>query len=156
MRLKLILSLIFLGTFHQIYSQSSYQLSNVPKELLVNANSVLIDEKVEIDVTVPGKQTLYNHRAQLVLNEKGRFDAWSYAFYNDDTKISKIEAYIYDSFGNEIEHFKKRDFKDISAVDRISIYSDNRIKYLEYTPTIYPYIVVFKSVIENNTTAFIP
>jgi len=155
MRLQLILSLLFLGVFHQIYSQSSYQLSNVPKELLVNANSVVLDENVEIDVTKLGKQTRKLHRVQLVLNKYGNNDISAFEKYDLDTKINKIEAYVYDASGNELEHFKKRDFKDVSAVDNISVFTDDRALYLNYTPTVYPYIIEFNSEIQNNTTVFI-
>ena len=67
-----------------------------------------------------------------------------------------MEAYIYDYFGNELEHYKKKDFEDISASDGISIYNDDRLLYLDYTPTVYPYIIVVNYEKESNSTAHLP
>ena len=155
MRLKLLLPLLILGHILQTFSQAKYTITDVPKDLLNGANSVLLDEKIEVDVTQLGKQIVHKYKAQLVLNKKGDNDVRTYEKYDNDTKVEKIEAYFYDAFGNELEHYKKRNFQDVSAVDRGSIYSDDRMLNLEYIPTTYPYIVVFKSIIENNTTAFI-
>jgi len=141
----------FLGT-----AQTKYSLLDVPSDLLKNANSVLLSEKKITDVSEPGKLKYRVHQVRIILNENGNRHISTSVGYDKSTKIKKIEAFIYDSFGNEIEHFKKKDFIDRSAADGYSIFSDNRIVFLDYTPTSYPYIVEFISEIENNTTIHIP
>ncbi|MFT6127778.1 MAG: hypothetical protein ACJAVA_002273 [Flavobacteriaceae bacterium] len=153
MRIKILF--LLLGFLTQTYSQTTYTLADVPADLLKGTNSVLLDEKIEIDVTQLGKQVISKYQVQLVLNKKGKNNVRTHEFYDKDTKIDKIEIYVYDVFGNEIDHFKKRNFKDVSAVSNGSIYTDDRVLYLNYIPTTYPYIVIFKSIVKNNTTAFI-
>ena len=41
-------------------------------------------------------------------------------------------------------------------VDGGTLFSDSRYLYLDYTPTQYPFTIVYESEIETSTTAFIP
>src|SRR5690606_14321542 len=77
-------------------------------------------------------------------------------FYDNSTKVKSIEAVIYDAQGKEIKKFKQKDFKDISLADGFSVYTDNRLVYLEYVPLKYPFTIVYESHIESSNTAFIP
>ena len=155
MRLLFTLSLLIISI--SIFAQEAqYSIAALPSNLTNNANSVLLDEKIEIDITKDDRMIYENHRAIMVLNKKGNRDLDAYAHYDDDAKVKDIEAWVYDAMGNEIEHFKERDFRDISASDGISIYNDDRVLFLDYTPTTYPYTLVFESKTESNSTAFIP
>ena len=76
--------------------------------------------------------------------------------YNNDTKVTSLFAKIYDAFGNQIKKYSKNKFLDVSAVDGGTLYSDSRMKYLDYTPTTYPYTIVFESEYKTSSTGFIP
>ncbi|MBT0606655.1 DUF3857 domain-containing protein [Aequorivita echinoideorum] len=151
---KLILITLILTTFG-LYSQESYTISGIPIEFLKKSNSILINEIVETDVTDISKMKVKTHSATAVLNKMGDKHAQAYAFYDDYTKIKNIEVFVYDANGKELEHFKKRDFKDVSRGDGISIYNDDRVLYLDYTPTTYPYILVFNAETESKDSGFI-
>lgn len=148
--------LVFMASSYLSFSQSDYSIKNIPSELLKNANSVLLDELIEIDITQNYKLIKKNFYAITVLNKIGHKKVHAYENYDNDTKIKRAEAFIYDGLGNEIAHYKKRHFKDVSAVSGGSLYEDNRVLYLDYTPTTYPYTLVFSSETESGTTAFIP
>ncbi len=150
--------ILLIAAFFSIttYAQTKYSLLNVSSELTKNANSVLIDQKIIVDVSVSGKLNFKMHSVRIILNEAGDSHLSARINYDKATKIKKLEAYIYDSFGEELKHYKKKDFVDVSAADGYSIFSDNRVVYLSYTPTTYPYILEFTSEIENNTTLAIP
>lgn len=139
-----------------LQAQESYSIADIPLELYKNANSVILNDEVIVDVTNESKLKFKFNRAIAVLNKKGRSDVGAIFHYNDDSKITKFEAYIYDKYGNELEHYKKKDLIDVSAVSGGTIYSDSRKMYLDYTPTTYPYVVVFNYEEENNSSAFIP
>ena len=139
-----------------VQAQEKYSLADVPLELMKNANSVLLDEKVEVDVSENGKLTYSYFGARAVLNKRGDKAVSNRVYYDKDTHVGKLEAYVFDSFGNELEHFRKKDYYDVSASDGISIYSDNRMYYLDYTPTTYPYIIVINYEYKSNSTAFVP
>lgn len=136
-------------------SQISYAVSEIPQELKKNANSVTLYENIDIDVSEPNLLVKKHQSAITVFNKLGDNDIQYYAYYDSDSKIKKIESFVYDAFGNEIHHFKKKNFKDVSATDG-SLYQDDRVLYLNYTPTTYPYTFVFSYERQSNTTAFIP
>ena len=78
------------------------------------------------------------------------------SLHDKTSSINNIEAIIYDAFGNEIKKIKRKDFKDQSAVDGISLFSDDRVVFLDYTPITYPFTVEFTCVFETSNTAAIP
>ena len=139
-----------------IQAQENYSLADVPLELKKNANSVLLDEKVEVDVSENGKLTYSYFGARAVLNKRGDKAVSNRVYYDKGSHVGKLEAYVYDAFGNELEHFRKKDYYDVSASDGISIYNDDRMYYLDYTPTTYPYIIVINFEYKSNSTAFVP
>ncbi|OAB76038.1 DUF3857 domain-containing protein [Cochleicola gelatinilyticus] len=148
---KALMLLLFIGT-QILFAQTSYTIADIPKELRENANSVVIHEKKVIDISRNGKSNSKINRTIAVFNKLGDNDVNAYAHYDDDTKVRDVEAFIYDANGNELKHIKQRDFKDVSAVSGFSLYEDNRELHLEYTPTVYPYIVRFISEVEGNST----
>ncbi len=153
--IRLSLLLIF-GIVSLGFSQVKYSAYSIPKEFTTNANSVIVDENITIDVSEVGIKNIKTKRVTTVLNKAGFKDARCYAGYDKTTKIKKLEAFIYNAYGVEIKHIKKKGFVDISAVSDISIYEDHRVKYLSYTPTQYPFTIVFVSETEDNSTGFIP
>ncbi|MCB0465215.1 MAG: DUF3857 domain-containing protein, partial [Aequorivita sp.] len=144
----------FLLCSSYIYSQKDYSIASINKELTEFSNSVLIDELVEIDLTDINKMKTKTHRVLAVLNKMGNGDSHLYEFYDDNSRVKDIDVRIYDAFGKELEHFRKKDFVDVSRTG-ISIYSDDRMLGINYTPTTYPYIVVYDSETESGDSAFI-
>lgn len=131
-------------------------IKNIDSTLLNHANSVVrLDRSI---VNIPNRRTLEIEKTLIVtvLNRKGDNDASAYAYYDDVTKIKELKAQVYDRYGKEIKEFKKRDFKDVAAVDGISIFTDSRVMYLDYTPTEYPYTLVFNVTTISANTAFLP
>ncbi|MBA6154112.1 DUF3857 domain-containing protein [Gelidibacter gilvus] len=96
-----------------------------------------------------------NKRIVTILNSSGNAKVDASLGYDKAVSIKKMEARIYNSDGKEIKRIKKKDFEDVSAVDGGTLYSDSRVKYLKYTPTDYPYTVVFDTEVEYNYTAYI-
>ena len=154
MKMKNIIFLAILICSAQIYSQQEYSIASINKELVEYANSVLIDELVTIDVSDINKMTSKTRRVRAVLNKMGNGDTTLHEFYNGNSRVKDIEVWIYDAFGKEIGHYKKKDFNDVSRAGN-NMYLDSRMLYLNYTPTTYPYIVVFESETETGDSAFI-
>jgi len=150
--MKFYFSLLLLLVTHAVTSQASYSMGAIPMDLLTNANSVVIEQKVEIDISNADRKIVNTYRTIAVLNKLGDEDVNAYAYYDDNSKVKNIEAYVYDANGNELNHFKQKHFRDISAVSGASLYEDDRVLYLDYTPTTYPYILVFSSEVSSNST----
>ena len=72
-----------------------------------------------------------------VLNSKGLSNIDAVEYYDGSTKVKSIEAIIYNSLGSELKKIKRKDFIDQSVADGFSVYSDNRMIYLDYNDTQY-------------------
>ena len=155
MKPKLIALVLLFAT--QLFSQkNNYSTLNVPPHLYENANSVIINQEISITIQSQKSYTIKKLVVVSVLNEKGLRNVDAIEYYNKSTKIKQIDAKMYNTFGKQLKDFKQKDFKDQSVADGFSILTENRIIYLEYTPTEYPFTLVYTSELEGENTAFIP
>ncbi|QAA81622.1 DUF3857 domain-containing protein [Aequorivita sp. H23M31] len=152
MRSVLFLALLFHSTSY--FAQIGYSILSIPKELTTNANSVVLEELIEIDVSNISKMKVKKRRVVAVLNKLGDSNLELYEFYSSNSRVKNIDSWIYNAIGKEMRHFKKKDFSDVSRTGG-NMYVDARVLYLNYTPTSYPYIAVFTSETESGDTAFI-
>lgn len=129
---------------------------SIPSELKEHANAVIRHKTLEIEINEYNKMIVREHRIVTVLNEYGRKNVGAYIGYDDAVKIKTVKAIIYNAFGEEIKSVKEKDFKDVSSVTGGTLFSDNREKYLSYTPSNYPYTVEFTAEYVTSTTAFMP
>ncbi|MDO6800916.1 DUF3857 domain-containing protein [Wenyingzhuangia sp. 1_MG-2023] len=149
---------LFLGVYfvHLFLNAQDFNFAvkKIPDSLQTKANAVLRYCRNEI-IIHDEKEIIQNFsKAITVLNEEGDHFVDAYTFYSNDSKISKIEAVIYNAQGFEIRKYKKKDFIDQSATS--GFYSDHRVKYLRFTPRSYPYTVQFQYTFKTESTAFIP
>jgi transglutaminase-like putative cysteine protease len=152
--LTIFLSLLFIS---KNFSQKiNYASLLIPAKLKEDANAVVRDNFIKITIEAINKMTVYKKEVVTVLNKLGNVDARIGASYDNDTKITKLSAVIYDAFGKQIKKYSKGKFLDVSAVSGGTLYSDARYKYINYTPVSYPYTLVFESEYKTGTTGFIP
>ncbi len=150
--LTLFLCIAFLTNVEaQIYSDFL-----IPKELKENANACIRLQETEIKIKSRKLMTIKSRRVVTVFNEYGMRHMDASQYYDKSLKIVSIEAQIVNSAGAEIKKIKKKDFRDQSIADGISVYTDNRVLYLDYTPISYPFTLIFDCEIETSNTAFIP
>ncbi|WP_033961121.1 DUF3857 domain-containing protein [Psychroserpens jangbogonensis] len=152
----LLISFILLSLPSMAQEELLLQSLLIPSELRENANAVIRMEDKRIEIVAFDKMIYKNKRIVTVLNSSGDSKHRAYVSYNDNTNVKKLEARIYNEHGKEIKKIRKNDFKDQSAVDGGTLYSDSRVKFLDYTPISYPYTVVFETEVEFSSTAFIP
>lgn len=155
---KLLLLLLSLLFFAPLIAQDDnlFHINSIPLELKVKANAVVRFNKVHIEVVNFNKFIYTNKRIITVFNKEGNYKVDAYQHYGQNVKIQGLEARVYNSNGQEIKKFKKNDFKDVSAVPGGTLYSDSRVKYLDYTPISYPYTILFETQVIYNSTAFMP
>ena len=137
------------------FSQDETDLTilTLPQELKESANMVVRNQEMIIDVKSVDQMTIKNTSVVTVLNKVGHRYLSTAVGYDDHSKITSLEARVYDAFGKEIKKFRKSDFVDVSAVDGFSLYTDYRVKYIDYTPISYPYTMVFKYEKKTSSTA---
>ena len=143
---------ISLNTFAQ---NLSYVSLTIPENLKKDANAVIRSNEVNVTLSAINKMEVTTKRVITVLNKKGNSNIDAYVHYDNNVKIKTLEVLVFNAFGVEIKKIKKNDFKDVSAVSGGTLYSDSRVKYLEYTPISYPYTIEFICEIETENTAFI-
>ncbi|WP_340065582.1 DUF3857 domain-containing protein [Ascidiimonas aurantiaca] len=151
--LQLVFAVFPLLSFSQ---DLNYSYLTVPQELKENANAVVRYEEKDILLENTDKMIISYKRVITVLNEEGNRLVGAFAFYDDDTRITQLQAVIYDTMGNEIKKVRNKDFKDQSAVDGATLYSESRVKFLDYTPVSYPYTIEFSYETKTPITVFIP
>jgi len=138
-----------------VFSQENYDVFSIPIELKKNANAVVRLSETNVSVNSVKDLLVSETRVVTVLNSRGDKHVNAYLHYNDNKSVKKLTAILYNSLGKEIESYNKSDFNDQSAVSNGTMYSDNRVKYLDYTPKKYPYTIEFKSQYKSSNTAFI-
>lgn len=150
----LFFAFVSLTTFGQ--SKTDLIFLTVPPELLENSNMVIRNNDLTVDVKSIDQMTITNKMVVTVLNKVGHEYVNTAVFYDDHTKVMGAEARIYDALGKEIKKFRKGDFTDVSAVNGGTLYSDSRVKYIEFTPIAYPYTMVFEYELKTTSTANMP
>ena len=146
--------MLTLTTFAQ--DQALFNSETIPEHLLEKADAVVRYENSTIELNGQDDMSYNYSRVVTVLNERGNHHLRTIVGYDTSRKIKKIEAYVYDKNGQEIKRVKKRDFRDFSAVDGGTLYSDSRVLVMAYDPTDYPYTVHFTYTMETPDTAAIP
>ena len=139
-----------------LFFAQDYAAGTIPDQLMANANAVVRLDELQVNVESQRFMEVNATRVVTVLNENGRRFVEAYLSYDKETKIKSLEAYAYDSWGREIEHYKEKDFADQSAIGNGTIYSDNRVKYLPYSSTSFPYTIVFHTRYTTSDTGFMP
>lgn len=148
--------LFFQFIFISSAQKDEYSIAAISDSLMQNANAVVRLNQMDITIASQKSMSIKTQRIVTVLNEKGLNVTDAYQHYDKTTSVRTIEAIVYDASGNEIKRIKRKDFKDQSAVSGGTLFSDNHILYLEYTPISYPFTIAYTSETETSNTAFIP
>ena len=150
-------SFVLLGFFTSLLAaqEINYPVSSIHDSLLVHANAIVRNEEIEIEVVAVDKMIIKNSRTITVLNELGEKLIWAGEIYDEDTKVKKQEAIVFDRFGKEIKRLKRRDFQDRSFITGATLISDARVSYIDYSPKVYPYTIEYTSEVREESTIFL-
>ncbi|MEM1218757.1 MAG: DUF3857 domain-containing protein [Bacteroidota bacterium] len=113
-------------------------LLEIPKELIVGANSVVLSESREMIIKSPEQAQLQRTLLIAVLNEASE-EQIHYAVYDDASKIKSFKGTIYNSFGQEVRAVRKDEIRDYLAVE--GGISDTRYRRMEVQYGEYPYLL---------------
>jgi hypothetical protein len=133
-----------------------YNVKNIPKELLKDANAVKRMEQISFEIHSLTNTTYKQKYAFTILNEKGDRFATFFEYYDKLRKINSIEGSLYDANGKLIKKLKSKEVIDLSAVDYISLIDDNRKKIHSFHHKIYPYTVEYEVEIKFSHTFYFP
>ncbi|MGO3654382.1 MAG: DUF3857 domain-containing protein [Sphingobacterium sp.] len=133
-----------------------YELSTIPKELLSRANATIRDDHRTFHLKKPGELIETGFRAITIHNSAGEEYRDIYFYYNKASKIKKIKGELLDSQGNRIGKFDLKDFRDLSASDETSMFSDSRVKHHAPRSPSYPYTIYYAYEIHHQQSLAIP
>jgi hypothetical protein len=151
--MRIVFLIVFLGI--NIAFGQNIKIPEITPEHKENANTIKISDFQTIEYKSYNKVTVSRKYVVLVLNEIGFNNIDLSENYDKSNKIKKLNVTTYNTFGGKVKHFVKADFKDRSLLDDSTIFSDDRILYLDYTPTVYPFIIEYECETESVNTAFL-
>ena len=154
--MKNILLTISLVTALCSSAQNKYAVAAIPATLLKNAHVVKRMEDVRFEI-VSLHETVYRRKFALtILDENGQDYADLVVNYDKLKKIESIEGALYDAAGNQLKKVKGKDIRDISAVQDISLFDDNRLKIHDFEYRSYPYTVEYDVEVSFNHSYIFP
>ncbi len=138
-------------------SAQNYSVKTIPNDLIENNQAVIRLEEIQVHLTAVDELTVKRKEVVTILEQSGDFLAQIQMGYDDFTKIKSYSASVYDASGKKIKNYhKKKDFMDVSYLDGITMYSDNRKIVSTFMPTTYPFKVEYEYEYKTKNTLFIP
>ena len=148
--------MLFLA-LQSLYAQNNtFSTLSIADNLKESANSVVREQEIVVEIVSQKSYIIKKREVLTVLNSKGLNNVDANEHYSSSEKINAISAMVYNALGKELKKIRTSDFKDQSVADGFSILTDDRVLYLDYTPTEYPFTIVFESEVKSNNTAFLP
>ena len=156
MKKGILFFIFYIISFFSYAQKADYSTLFIPDSLKQNANAVVRLNQIDITISSQRKMKVYTKRAVTVFNERGQYAIDASENYDKSSSVNSIEATVYNAFGKEIKKARRSDFKDQSASGDGTMFSDTRVIHLDYTPTEYPFTLIYESEITTSNTAFIP
>lgn len=146
---------LFVSFISVIFSAQEYAVSEIPSDLKKNASIVVRKDYTNIVINAIDDMEATCQKVYTVLDKSAEDEAAIYIPYDKTRKVSDIKVQILDENGKVIKKLYKSDFTDVSAVSAGAIYVDDRILYLQYLPTSYPYTISYSYTEKTPNTVFI-
>ena len=153
--MKYLLSLIVMGCLTIAHAQD-YNVDLIPDSLRKNADVVIRNDEVHVQVKAMNKVIIKHKYAITVLNENGDEYAEYSNSYDPQQPLSDIDGNLYDATGKKLKNVKHKDIQDAPVKDGISLMLDTRIKLHNFYWRSYPYTVEYEDEQELNQTYGIP
>ena len=134
--------IVFCPTF-LFGKEIKYKVADIPKELRENAQSVVRNDVMELEINSINSATLKVFFAITVLNKNGIDDAYFSVHYDKFSKVSNIKGKVFNENGEQIKRIPADEILDISSINGFSIFEDNRRKYFDPKVRTIPFTVEY-------------
>jgi hypothetical protein len=123
---------------------TNYDAKNIPSLLKIRASAVVRNMTTILDLREPENVIYTVREATTILNKNGDRKAALFLNYDKNTVIKRVKGMILNAFGQPQTKFSLSDFRDESAADNSSLFSDERVRY--YIPSVneYPYTIIYE------------
>src|SRR3982751_3896139 len=129
-----------------------YPAKAIPEKLLKNAHVVKRMEEVYFELSDLNDVIIRRKIALTILDEKGDGEAPMVVGYDKLRKVTSFEGSLFDGNGNLLKKLKNKDIMDLSAIQDISLFDDNRMKVYDFNYRTYPYTVEYEVVTKMNNS----
>ena len=137
-------------------NQSKFQAFEINDKLVTNADAVIRLDEMSYKLISQSEILIKRNQIITVLNETGVKHVNAFVNLDKHIQINELEAFVYDSKGNEIKKFKQKNFVEDKILKGTDLYSDQKLLKVNDFGTSYPYTIHFKYEIKTTNTAFIP
>lgn len=155
-RIACLLFIFSIVTFRSSGSDLKYPVKEIVDSLKKNADCVLRDEEIFIEVVAIDEVHIHHRYALTIMNEKGDDFANFSEYYGRFSKIESAEGYLYNEEGKELLKARKKQMQDLSAVSGMNLIDDTRQLSHSFYHNIYPYTVEYNVEIVNTSTFSLP
>jgi len=148
---------LLLTALHSLADNENLAVSKIPESLKKNANAIVRDYTLSVEVTAPNEVLVVEHKAITILNKRGKEYAPFEESYNADLEeIKSVGAVLYDEDGHRLSIMKKSDILDIGLSSSNTFYDNLRTKVCSFPCDQYPYTCVYDITYSIKTTYLIP
>ena len=149
---KALLMVLLIAGWAGARAQDNYEVSLIPKELLLHANSVVRNEETSIEVKNLDNAVEHVKKAVTVLNVNGDDNAHIAIYYDKSDVVKGVKGVVYNEFGKQIAKFSDNDFTDVSVGDGFSLFDSRRVKHYLPAVTDYPYTIAYEYEVKSKQT----
>jgi hypothetical protein len=152
--MKKVLFTLFFILYLSVHFMSAqqYGVAFIPDSLKTNAKMVVRLDHNEYHFVSKTKLISKIHYVATIFNEEANYAAHVSDGYDKHKTIKQMSATVYNADGMKIKEVKLKDFTDVSAFDGYSIYSDNRVKFLDLTQAVFPYTIEYTVEAEHKSS----
>jgi len=155
--LKYLCIFVLSVSWHIGYSKDNdYNTAKINNDLKQNADVVLRNYELEVDIESPTKVYIIEHRVVTILNEKGNRFANLEAYYSDMESLESAEGKIYDKEGSVVKKIRQNDLGTRAAYSGTMTYSDAMERYYFVDYRQYPYTVEYTVKTKQKHTFQLP
>jgi len=144
MKYLLILLALMASPLSLLTQDLSLSLFTIPAELQEDAKSVVRTYEKVYEAKSANEATLYVKKVVTILDDGHGYANRLVVYYDDDSKITRFKATLYDALGEKVRSAKKSEIEDIRATGGGTFYDDSRVRTTTVTHISYPYTVAFE------------
>lgn len=136
-------------------ASAAYHLGNIPPKLLANANAVIREINVSVQISSPSKLETRYRRVVTVLNKQGADWGEMALHYDGYRALGSVSCQLFDGKGEIRKKYGKKDFQDLDTSGD-ALVDDSRCLYLDLSGLEPPYTIALDYSMSASSAFFCP
>ncbi len=131
-------------------------IASIPNQLFVGSKAIVREENFLFEI-VDDQEARVSVKKVVTFLDKSGINYYPIKIYYDQlTKVNKINGQLYDKNGVFIRKIKRFDIDDVSAISGFSIYEDSRVKIVDLEHKDFPFTLVLEYDLTTNDLLHLP